>query len=123
MQSALFRIGINCLFGDFRDSVPEITLKVRLMHLPVARSPCCSLITSLNAFSQLLSFFFFSQSSWIISLSVLRLCHYFFLQPYGHTRGEILLSLNYNPGCNTLTVGITRAKHLIHFDAHSNRGE
>ncbi|XP_078368785.1 synaptotagmin-15-like [Oculina patagonica] len=42
-------------------------------------------------------------------------------QPYGHTRGEILLSLNYNPGFNTITVGITKAKNLIHFDAHSNR--
>lgn len=42
-------------------------------------------------------------------------------QPYGHTRGEILLSLNYNPGMNTITVGITKARNLIHFDAHSNR--
>lgn len=42
-------------------------------------------------------------------------------QPYGHTRGEILVSLNYNPRCNTLKIGITKAKNLIHFDAHSNR--
>lgn len=83
----------------------------------------CTFITSVRAFSQSLRFFFVkiifhhnpSLYAEIVSL--------FFLQPYGHTRGEILLSLNYNPGCNTLTVGITKAKNLIHFDAHSNRGE
>ena len=85
----------------------------------------CSLITSLNTF---LSFFFVK-----IILDHLPFCAeiiffiiifiMFFHQPYGHTRGEILLSLNYNPGCNTLTVGITKAKNLIHFDAYSNRGE
>ena len=46
-----------------------------------------------------------------------------FPQPYGHTRGEILVSLNYNPGFNTITVGIAKAKGLLHFDVHSIRGE
>lgn len=42
-------------------------------------------------------------------------------QPYGHTRGEILVSLNYNSGFQTITVGIAKAKNLLHFDVQSSR--
>ena len=71
------------------------------------------------------SFLFLVYICSIAKLFILLMFFHFsiFLQPYGHNRGEILLSLNYNPGMNTITVGITKARNLIHFDAHSNRGE
>ena len=54
-------------------------------------------------------------------LPILIICC-FFSQPYGHSRGYMLVSLRFIPALGKIKVEIIEARHLFHYDSHSKRG-